>query len=84
MYEISGKLSRSLFRKVSHLIEEHSEGEPVQFCQYGINLCAKEASLFIFILLMRDWFGGFFLKGVECNLYVMHFDSKIQRLGSWT
>lgn len=33
-------------------------GEPTQFCQYGINLHANEAGLFILILLMRGRFFG--------------------------
>lgn len=72
---------RFLFKKASHLIEKRPEGEPTQFCQYGIDLHAKEVSLLI--LLMRGWI-SFFLEGVEGNLYAMHFDSKIQHLDSWT
>lgn len=67
---------RFLLKKTSYLIEKHSEGEPTQFCQYGINLHAKEVSLFT--LLMRGWTSFFFiLEGVEGKLCAMHFGSKI-------
>lgn len=48
---------RFLFKKASHLIEKHPEGEPTQFCQYGIDLHAEEVSLLI--LLMRGWISFF-------------------------
>lgn len=67
---------RFLLKKTSYLIEKHSEGEPTQFCQYGINLHAKEVQPLInSVNRLTSFF--FILEGVEGKLCAMHFGSKI-------